>query len=118
MDKASKGTAMIVTVGSISVVQYSLLDSKQMFAKKPKRSASPSGPRYPAPQAPSLSSNEIWARGLYDFQAEEAEELSFNAGDVMRIIEQDPEWWVAEINGKKGFVPANYVTIMDKSKGR
>lgn len=67
------------------------------------------GPKERAPLPPA----QLWAKGLYDFTAEEDEELSFKvedwvweektvyslfdlqrvqAGDMMKILEQDPEW--------------------------
>mmetsp|Transcript_11310 Transcript_11310/g.20776 ORF Transcript_11310/g.20776 Transcript_11310/m.20776 type:complete len:1021 (-) Transcript_11310:294-3356(-) len=107
VDKASKLT-LNVTMGNISVVQYSAIDAKLFRPKSRAKLASKSA----AVSSGSSRSNDVWAKGLYDFTAEEDEELTFKAGDMMKIIEQDPEWWVAEIRGKKGFVPANYVEIV------
>ncbi len=47
---------------------------------------------------------------LYDFEAEEDDELSFSAGAILTILtpeaERDQEWWVAQsVNKKKGFIP-------------
>ena len=36
--------------------------------------------------------------------------LSFKKGDVFTVISKDPGgWWEAELNGKKGWVPGNYL---------
>lgn len=52
------------------------------------------------------------ATALWDFAADNDDELSFNAGSVLSIIAQsDPDWWDAELNGKKGVVPANYLKM-------
>ena len=44
-------------------------------------------------------------------------ELSFKKGDILLIIEESfkgsSEWWVCELDGKRGAVPANYVKKMD-----
>lgn len=37
-----------------------------------------------------------------------AEELSFNAGDVLTITERHGFWWSAQLNGKAGFVPSHH----------
>ncbi|XP_061556370.1 GRB2-related adapter protein 2a isoform X3 [Phycodurus eques] len=46
---------------------------------------------------------------LYDFNAEEDDELSFTAGDVINIADaSDPTWWTGRCGGRKGLFPANY----------
>jgi len=52
---------------------------------------------------------QILARGLYPFNGSDASQLSFNAGDTMVIISQEGAWWTAEFNGRRGFIPSNYV---------
>jgi len=52
------------------------------------------------------------ARGLYAFAGSSDAELSFNVGDVMTIISQDGGWWTAELNGRRGFIPSNYVQMI------
>mmetsp|Transcript_16719 Transcript_16719/g.24978 ORF Transcript_16719/g.24978 Transcript_16719/m.24978 type:complete len:1181 (+) Transcript_16719:58-3600(+) len=50
------------------------------------------------------------ATALWDFNAENADELSFRAGDVLTIIDKtDPDWWQAKLNGQQGVVPGNYL---------
>ncbi|XP_067088172.1 GRB2-related adapter protein 2a [Osmerus mordax] len=49
------------------------------------------------------------ARGKYDFDATEEDELSFRKGDVIKILGAEDDWLKAEMNGLKGFVPKNYV---------
>ncbi|KAJ3220393.1 Unconventional myosin-Ie [Dinochytrium kinnereticum] len=47
-------------------------------------------------------------KALYDYNASEADELSFNAGDVITIVSKDDEgWWTGSLKGKKGLFPAN-----------
>jgi len=42
--------------------------------------------------------------------------LSLKQDDVVTILEfTDAEWWKAELNGKVGHVPANYVRLLDES---
>ncbi|KAI8803169.1 P-loop containing nucleoside triphosphate hydrolase protein, partial [Cladochytrium replicatum] len=47
-------------------------------------------------------------KALYDYDASEADELSFHAGDIITIVSKDDEgWWTGSIKGKKGLFPAN-----------
>lgn len=50
------------------------------------------------------------ARGLYNFNASSQDELSFNKGEILKIInEEDKNWLKAEKNGVEGIVPANHL---------
>ncbi|KAJ8608548.1 hypothetical protein MRB53_039602 [Persea americana] len=49
-------------------------------------------------------------RGLYDFNASEAGELSFRRGDVITVIESAyKDWWRGSLHGVIGIFPTNYV---------
>jgi hypothetical protein len=63
----------------------------------------------PGPPLPGRGPALIRANGLWDFKAESPTELSFAKGDTLTIIEKLGDWWKAELNGKQGLVPANYV---------
>ena len=54
----------------------------------------------------------IKARGLYDFNAGEAGELGFVVGDELVILTQNGEWWEAELRGRRGLIPSNYVQLL------
>ena len=44
------------------------------------------------------------------YQAAIPEELSFGKGDILAVTRhQDDGWWEAEINGRLGLVPSNYL---------
>uniref|UniRef100_A0A3B4ABF7 Osteoclast-stimulating factor 1 n=1 Tax=Periophthalmus magnuspinnatus TaxID=409849 RepID=A0A3B4ABF7_9GOBI len=46
---------------------------------------------------------------LYDFTAEEEDELEFRAGDIIEVLDRnDPSWWRGKLRGKSGLFPANY----------
>jgi len=56
---------------------------------------------------------EIKAKALFDYEAANETELGFKAGDILTVTEQDTSgWWYAELNGKQGFVPNNYVEVI------
>ncbi|MGH0138367.1 UNVERIFIED_CONTAM: hypothetical protein FKN15_032908 [Acipenser sinensis] len=53
------------------------------------------------------------AVALYVFQASENDELSFKKGDILKItnMEDDQNWFTAELGGLKGFIPKNYIKV-------
>jgi len=52
-------------------------------------------------------------RGVYDYKASCDTELSFNEGDIFVVtLKDDSGWWYAQIDDKQGFVPENYVEII------
>jgi hypothetical protein len=52
-------------------------------------------------------------RAMYDFEAGEAEELSFFEGDILIVVDANGDWWKAyreaDITQHAGYVPANYI---------
>jgi len=51
---------------------------------------------------------------LYDFVAENPDDLSFSAGDTLYILDRsDPSgWWRGQdINGNQGYFPMNFVDL-------
>jgi growth factor receptor-binding protein 2 len=53
----------------------------------------------------------------HDFNATEADELSFTRGQVIKILnkDDDPHWFKAELNGLEGLVPSNYIRMAEHS---
>ncbi|NXY02249.1 PEX13 protein, partial [Pteruthius melanotis] len=68
--------------------------------------------------------DHVVGRAEYDFNALSEEEISFRAGDVLRLApkEQQPKirgWLLASYDGQTtGLVPANYIKILGKRRGR
>lgn len=60
------------------------------------------------------------ADALHDFKASSADELSFEKGSIVKIInsEDDKNWFKAEQEGRSGFIPANYVTFRPSEGSR
>ncbi|XP_070691108.1 myosin IEb [Pempheris klunzingeri] len=49
-------------------------------------------------------------RALYAYDAQDTDELSFNAEDVIDILTEDPSgWWFGRLRGREGMFPGNYV---------
>ena len=46
----------------------------------------------------------------YDFNASNERQLAFKKDDTIKVLEKnDSTWWLGELNGKKGYVPSNYL---------
>ena len=56
------------------------------------------------------------AKALYDNVGESTDELNFRRGDVMTVLEQDPNgltgWWLCGLHGRRGIAPGNRLQIM------
>ncbi|KND04467.1 uncharacterized protein SPPG_00194 [Spizellomyces punctatus DAOM BR117] len=63
----------------------------------------------PRPTRPGKKEIQV-VRALYDYTAQRSDELSFNEGDVLFVLNKDEEhWWKCRCNEREGFVPRNYV---------
>ncbi|EME27819.1 GRB2-related adaptor protein 2 [Galdieria sulphuraria] len=50
---------------------------------------------------------------LYNFEGQEADELSFRKGDHIQVVAYDTSgWWLGQLHGKYGLFPANYTRKM------
>ncbi|XP_008415351.1 GRB2-related adapter protein 2a [Poecilia reticulata] len=51
----------------------------------------------------------VQVRALYDFTAEEDDELGFSAGDIIEVLDRsDQAWWRGRLRGQSGLFPANH----------
>lgn len=66
----------------------------------------------PAPPKPVPKPGQVKVvRALYRYSAQQSDELSFEEGDTLYIIDtkSDSNWWKASCSGKVGLIPSNYV---------
>ncbi|XP_075999057.1 GRB2-related adapter protein 2a [Genypterus blacodes] len=55
----------------------------------------------------------LQVKALYDFRAEEDDELGFCAGDIIEVVDRsDVAWWKGMLRGDCGLFPANYTSPM------
>lgn len=55
------------------------------------------------------------AKALYEFNAENPDELTFPVGAIIDVISKDGDWWRGSYNGAEGIFPGNYVQAMPRS---
>jgi hypothetical protein len=55
-------------------------------------------------------STEVTAVALYDYEATDADELSFRKGEALMLLEAyDDGWWLMQKGRHTGLVPSNYM---------
>lgn len=71
------------------------------------------------PRSASLTTVLFQARATHDFNAENPDELSFQSGEILRVLSQESdEWWTGErCDGTRGIFPANYLEVLSGSEG-
>ncbi|XP_023279845.1 apoptosis-stimulating of p53 protein 1-like isoform X2 [Seriola lalandi dorsalis] len=59
---------------------------------------------------------------LWDYTAQQADELSFSEGDALTVLrrrdETETEWWWARLNDREGYVPRNLLGLYPRIKPR
>jgi len=57
----------------------------------------------------------VMAKAIYDFTGDPAvRQLSFKKGAVIKVTHQyENGWWAGEINGKIGYLPSTYITLVE-----
>ncbi|KAJ7601252.1 SH3 domain-containing protein [Mycena floridula] len=48
-------------------------------------------------------------RALHDFESDDPKELSFKKHDIIYKLDQSADWWLGQLDGKKGLVPSNFM---------
>jgi jouberin len=56
-------------------------------------------------------------KAAFPFAARNADELNLDEGDVIKVLRQEDEhWWVGEMrDGRQGYFPASYTTMIGKT---
>lgn len=77
------------------------------------RIAQPLEDKTEEPEGSEAEGNQVYF-AVYTFKARNPNELSVSANQRLKILEfkdvtGNTEWWLAEVSGKKGYVPSNYI---------
>lgn len=59
-----------------------------------------------------------WAKAVFAYAGQEEDELTFKAGDIIEIIEEEEGeaeegWSFGALNGREGIFPSNYIEMLD-----
>ncbi|CAG5121973.1 unnamed protein product, partial [Candidula unifasciata] len=61
-----------------------------------------------------VNNGEVYA--VFDYQATNTDELSFQNGNKLMVLrkgdETEKEWWWAQLNGREGYIPRNLLGVM------
>ncbi|XP_036396037.1 intersectin-1-like isoform X2 [Megalops cyprinoides] len=75
-------------------------------------STNKSTPTEPTPPKAVVPSAVCQVIGMYDYIAQNDDELPFGKGQVINVLSrEDPDWWKGELNGSVGLFPSNYVKL-------
>ncbi|CAI5769492.1 domain-containing YSC84 1 [Podarcis lilfordi] len=74
----------------------------------------PELPSYSAAVGNSKATSPTFVTALYPFEGQQPGDLTFNAGDRIKITTKTDsqfDWWEGSLQGRTGIFPANYVTM-------
>ncbi|XP_066558255.1 arf-GAP with SH3 domain, ANK repeat and PH domain-containing protein 1 [Amia ocellicauda] len=73
---------------------------------------------HPLPRSALMKPRVRRAKAIYDCVADHHDELTFNEGEVLVVLEEeDADWWMGYVEGhpyKKGLFPASFVQILSE----
>ncbi|OBT61326.1 hypothetical protein VE03_09540 [Pseudogymnoascus sp. 23342-1-I1] len=111
MGTNSKGESGLFPSNYVELVE----DDEPAPAAPSRPSAPEETPAPVAPAAPEPSSSGPTATAIYDYEAAEDNELSFEEDAKITDLEfPDEDWWFGHLNGKSGLFPSNYVQLDEK----
>ncbi|KAF9430797.1 hypothetical protein BGZ94_003847 [Podila epigama] len=57
----------------------------------------------------------VLVRAMYDYESEDATNLTFKKDDVIQVLAQlESGWWAGHCQGRQGWFPSNYVELLDE----
>ena len=102
-DEAHSTHKAVARRGSINRRGVTGIVSPSVAAPLPNAAA----PEVPPPRRKPPQRKEV--RALYDYDAQESDELSFKENDIIEMLDDlGTDWWNGKLNGKTGLVPKTY----------
>ncbi|KAK4299769.1 hypothetical protein Pmani_027986 [Petrolisthes manimaculis] len=81
---------------------------QQEGSRRNKHRVQPPLPTKPVIEKPKPHIPQV--KAIYSYDASDADELSFQEGDVLQLVQEDVSgWWTCKFRGKEGFCPATYL---------
>jgi hypothetical protein len=65
-----------------------------------------------APDVPTSEAPEEEYVSVFAYASDEPGDLSFEAGEKMRVIKKETDWWTGQIGDRTGVFPFNYVELV------
>ena len=86
-----------------SVIFFNIMSNKPTLTVKPRPPGTMAGKPPPKPKKPE---NFKFLRAQFAFIATDEDELSFNEGDLLYILDDksDPDWWKARVKVCASFI--------------
>jgi len=92
----------------VSDAVLSMLEAEEKTKSPPSPRENPGAEE--APKPPLVSRSFDLVKAQFDSEPLETGELLFKTGDVIKILnEMDAEWWLGELGGVQGWLPALFV---------
>lgn len=76
--------------------------------------AAPAQEPRPAPSVPGAAPPPYTVNVIYDFNAEQGDEISVKTGDIVELVSEEGDWIRVRKNGNVGLIPKNYTDIINK----
>ncbi|XP_076967897.1 tyrosine-protein kinase HCK isoform X3 [Tamandua tetradactyla] len=101
--------------GKVSKAEQATSQQSAVYVPDPTSSQRGLSKNSNLPEPSEAGSEDTVVVALYDYEAIHHEDLSFQKGDQMVILEESGEWWRARSLATKevGYIPSNYVARVD-----
>nr|XP_046919338.1 endophilin-A-like isoform X2 [Dermatophagoides farinae] len=113
-DDLSPGDAQMMNATSPSVESPPTKPTNLFLdTSKANANASPLPSPVRSPARTPTDSRGPCCQALYDFDAENENEISFKEGDIIQLVTQvDENWYEGSVNGRTGLFPVSYVQVL------
>ncbi|KAF9267689.1 SH3-domain-containing protein [Marasmius fiardii PR-910] len=133
----AQASAFLSTLSSVNSQQFEKITTRRVsslqpirrpsggvptpFANVPPTLTPPTTPSLPPRSAPAAISSQLsTCQAIWGFneKGENPDELSFTAGEMIEIVEENSsDWWTGRVNGMEGLFPSSYVNKLEAGVG-